>query len=146
MIGRVNTAYGLTISSAFVLSGQMMVWKTWKLPITTEVKEIEMVRIPKHGPPTHPGEMLLEEFLKPLKITQSELAEKLGVSYPRVNELIHAKRGITPDTALRLEKLFGMEAQFWLNLQLAWDLYHVTHSSTAKEIKKIKRLPALAHV
>jgi addiction module HigA family antidote len=110
------------------------------------VKEKKMVRIPKYGPPTHPGEMLLEEFLKPLKITQSELAEKLGVSYPRVNELIHAKRGITPDTALRLEKLFGMEAQFWLNLQLAWDLYHVTHSSTAKEIKKIKRLPALAHV
>jgi addiction module HigA family antidote len=105
-----------------------------------------MVRIPKYGPPTHPGEMLMEEFLKPLKITQSELAEKLGVSYPRVNELIHAKRGITPDTALRLEKLFGMEAQFWLNLQLAWDLYHVTHSSAAKEIKKIKRLSALSHV
>jgi len=102
-----------------------------------------MVRIPKYGPPTHPGEMLMEEFLKPLKITQSELAEKLGVSYPRVNELIHGKRGITPDTALRLEQLFGMEAQFWLNLQLAWDLYHVTHSSAAKEIKKIKRLAAL---
>jgi addiction module HigA family antidote len=105
-----------------------------------------MVRIPKYGPPTHPGEMLLEEFLKPLKITQSALAEKLGVSYPRVNELIHGKRGITPDTALRLEKLFGMEAQFWLNLQIAWDLYHATHASTAKEIKKIKRLPALIHI
>lgn len=104
-----------------------------------------MVRIPKNGPPTHPGEMLLEEFLKPLKMTQSELADKLGVSYPRVNELIHGKRGITPDTALRLEKLFGMDAQFWLNLQVAWDLYHVTHSSTSKEIQKIKRLPAFAH-
>ena len=104
-----------------------------------------MVRIPKNGPPTHPGEMLLEEFLKPLNMTQSGLAEKLGVSYPRVNELINKKRGVTPDTALRLEKLFGMDAQFWLNLQLAWDLYHVTHSSTAKEIQKIKRLPALAY-
>ena len=104
-----------------------------------------MVRIPKNGPPTHPGEMLLEEFLKPLKMTQSELAEKLGVSYPRVNELIHGKRGVTPDTALRLEKLFGMDAQFWLNLQLAWDLYYITHSSSAKEIQKIKRLPAFAH-
>jgi addiction module HigA family antidote len=110
------------------------------------MKENKMVRIPKYGPPTHPGEMLMEEFLKPLKMTQSELAERLGVSYPRVNELIHGKRGITPDTALRLEKLFGMEAEFWLNLQLAWDLYHVTHSSAAKEIKKIKRLPALAHI
>ena len=48
-----------------------------------------------------------------------------SVSYPRVNELIHGKRGVTPDTALRLERLLGMEAQFWLNLQLAWDLYHV---------------------
>ncbi|MFH0996031.1 MAG: HigA family addiction module antitoxin [Pseudomonadota bacterium] len=104
-----------------------------------------MIHIPKNGPPTHPGEMLLEEFLKPLNMKQSELAEKLGVSYPRVNELIHGERGITPDTALRLEKLFGMDAQFWLNLQLAWDLYHATRSSTAKEIKKIKRLPALAH-
>src|SRR3989304_7033521 len=103
-----------------------------------------MVRIPKYGPPPPPGEMLLEEFLKPLKITQSELAEKLGVSYPRVNELIHAKRGITPDTALRLEELFGMEAQFWLNLQLAWDLYQVQHSPAAKGIAKIKKLPQLA--
>jgi addiction module HigA family antidote len=89
--------------------------------------------------------MLLEEFLKPLNMMQSELAEKLGVSYPRVNELINKKRGGSPDTALRLEKLFGMDAQFWLNLQLAWDLYRVTHSSTAREIQKIKRLPALAY-
>lgn len=103
-----------------------------------------MVRIPKNGPPTHPGEMLLEEFLKPLRMTQSDLAEKLGVSYPRVNELIHGKRGITPDTALRLERLFGMEAQFWLNLQLAWDLYQLTHSPAARTIGKIQRLPALA--
>ena len=105
-----------------------------------------MVRIPKNGPPTHPGEMLLEEFLKPLNMTQSDLAEKLGVSYPRVNELIHGKRGVTPDTALRLERLFGMDAQFWLNLQLAWDLYHVTHSSIVKETNKIKRLPELARI
>ena len=102
-----------------------------------------MVRIPKNRPPTHPGEMLMEEFLKPLQLTQAELAEKLGVSYPRVNELIHRKRGVTPDTALRLERLFGMEAQFWLNLQLAWDLYHVAHSPMVKEIQKIKLLPAL---
>jgi antitoxin HigA-1 len=103
-----------------------------------------MFRIPTNRPPTHPGEMLMEEFLKPLKMTQVELAEKLGVSYPRVNELIHKKRGVTPDTALRLEQLFGMEAQFWLNLQLAWDLYQVAHSPIEKEIRKIKLLPALA--
>jgi addiction module HigA family antidote len=73
-----------------------------------------MVRMPKNGPPTHPGEILLEEFLRPLNMTQSELAKKLRVSYPRVNELVHEKRGVTPDTALRLERLFGMDAQFGL--------------------------------
>lgn len=103
-----------------------------------------MVRIPTHGPPTHPGEILVEEFLKPFGMTQTELAERLGVSYPRVNELSRGKRGITPDTALRLERLFGMEAQFWLNLQLAWDLYHAAHSPAAQHIRKIRRLPAIA--
>ncbi len=103
-----------------------------------------MMRIPKHGPPTHPGEMLLEEFLKPLGMSQTALAEKIGVSYPRVNEIVQGKRGVTPDTALRLESLFGMEAQFWLNLQLAWDLYHAIHSPAAQEIRKIRRLRTFA--
>ncbi|HRW11456.1 MAG TPA: HigA family addiction module antitoxin, partial [Caldilineaceae bacterium] len=102
-----------------------------------------MLRIPTDGPPTHPGEMLLEEFLKPLHMTQRELAERIGVSYPRINELIHGKRGMTPDTALRLERFLGMEAQFWLNLQLVWDLYHAMHSPAAAEIEQIERLPAL---
>ena len=101
------------------------------------------MRIPTHGPPTHPGAMLMEEFLRPLNISQVELAKLIGVSYPQVNELIHGKRGMTPDTALRLEHLFGMEAQFWLNLQLAWDLYQVLHSPALVEIEKIQRLPAL---
>ena len=104
------------------------------------------MRIPTHGPPTHPGEMLMEEFLQPLGISQVELAKLIGVSYPRVNELIHGKRGMTPDTALRLERLFGMEAQFWLNLQLAWDLYQAMHSPAAEEIASIQRLPALRTV
>jgi addiction module HigA family antidote len=103
-----------------------------------------MIRVPTHGPPTHPGEMLLEEFLKPLGLSQTELARRIGVSYPRVNELVHGKRGMTPDTALRLERLLGMEAQFWLNLQLAWDLYHATHSPAAESIQQIERLPMLA--
>ncbi|MBX3011324.1 MAG: HigA family addiction module antidote protein [Caldilineaceae bacterium] len=84
--------------------------------------------------------MLLEEFLKPLGITQIELAKQIGVSYPRVNEVIHGKRGVTPDTALRLEQFLGMEAQFWLNLQVAWDLYHALHSPRVAEIRKIERL------
>jgi addiction module HigA family antidote len=84
--------------------------------------------------------MLLKEFLKPLSLSQTDLAERLGVSYPRVNELVHGKRGVTPDTALRLERLFGMEAQFWLNLQLAWDLYQAQHSRAARHIHKIRRI------
>jgi antitoxin HigA-1 len=102
-----------------------------------------MLRIPTHGPPNHPGMMLREEFLKPLGMTQSALANLIGVPYRRVNELINGRRGMTPDTALRLERLFGMEAQFWLNLQLGWDLYQAQHSQAAQEIAQIQRLPAL---
>jgi antitoxin HigA-1 len=91
-----------------------------------------MVRTPTHGAPTAPGEMLLEEFLKPLAMTQTELAERIGVPINRVNEIIKGKRGITVDTAFRLGQLFGMDAQFWLNLQLAWALYHAQHSPGAR--------------
>ncbi len=101
------------------------------------------MRIPKNRPPTHPGEMLLEEFMKPLGLRQTELAEWIGVSYPRLNEIIHGKRSVTPDTALRLEQVFGADAQFWLNLQLAWDLYHARRSPAARKIEAIRRHPAL---
>ena len=87
--------------------------------------------------------MLREEFLEPLGMSQVELAEWIGASYPRINELIHGKRSVTPDTALRLEQVFGMDAQFWLNLQLAWDLYHARHSRSVAAIARIKRHPAL---
>jgi addiction module HigA family antidote len=102
------------------------------------------MRVPEKRPPTHPGEMLLEEFIKPLNISQTELAEWIGVSYPRLNEIIHGKRGVTPDTALRLEQVFGNDAQFWLNLQTIWDLYQAKHSTSAKQIGRIRRHPALA--
>ena len=103
-----------------------------------------MLRIPTDRPPTHPGAMLREEFLAPLGISQTELAAWIGASYPRINELIHGKRGVTPDTALRLEQAFGMDAQFWLNLQLAWDLYQARHSPAARAIARIKRHPGVA--
>lgn len=103
-----------------------------------------MARLPTNRAPTHPGDMLVNEFIKPLGITQTELAEWIGVSYPRLNEIIHGKRGVTPDTALRLEQVFGMEAQFWLNLQMTWDLWRAKHSAAARGIKAIRRHPALA--
>lgn len=82
-----------------------------------------MVHIPTDRPPTHPGEMLVEEFLNPMQITQRELADAIHVPYQRINELVNQKRGITPSTALRLARFFGVSADFWLNLQLRWDLY-----------------------
>jgi len=83
-----------------------------------------MVRIPSHRAPTHPGEMLLEEFLAPMQITQRELADAIRVPYQRINEIVNGRRGVTPSTALRLSKFFGMSADFWLAVQLRWDLYH----------------------
>lgn len=82
-----------------------------------------MIRIPTKRAPTHPGEMLLEEFLAPMEISQRDLADAIHVPYQRVNELVNQKRGVTPSTALRLGKFFNVSADFWLNLQVRWDLY-----------------------
>jgi addiction module HigA family antidote len=84
--------------------------------------------------------MLLEEFLKPLGISQSAFAIRLGISFPRLNEVIHAKRGVTPDTALRLAQVTGMSADFWLGLQQDWDLWHALRSREGKEITHLKPL------
>jgi antitoxin HigA-1 len=97
-------------------------------------------RLPTHRPPTHPGEMLLEEFLKPLGITQSAFAVRLGVSFPRLNEIVNGRRSVTPDTALRLAKVLGMSADFWLSLQQDWDLWHALRSEAAAEINKLEPL------
>jgi len=76
----------------------------------------------KNLPPIHPGEILLEEFLKPMGISQYRLAKDISVSPRRINEIVHGKRAITADTALRLGRFFGMSPQFWLNLQNRYDL------------------------
>lgn len=87
-----------------------------------------MVRVPTHRAPTHPGEMIREEFLVPLGMTQRELADGILVPYQRVNEIVRGRRGVTPSTALRLAKFFGTSAGFWMNLQLRWDLYYAQKS------------------
>ena len=84
--------------------------------------------------------MLLEEFLKPLGISQSAFAIRLGVSFPRLNEIIRGKRSVTPDTALRLARVLGMPADFWLGLQQDWDLWHAMHSKEAIEIEQLEPL------
>jgi addiction module HigA family antidote len=96
-----------------------------------------MVRIPTNREPTHPGDMLLAEFLEPMGITQLELADAIHVPYQRVNEIINQKRGITPSTALRLAKFFGVSEDFWLSLQLRCDLYKA-RKTEAKDIKAIR--------
>jgi addiction module HigA family antidote len=73
-------------------------------------------------PPVHPGEVLLEDFLKPMGISQYRLAKGLGVSVQRIHDLVHGRRALTADTAFRLARFFGMEAQFWMNLQTRYDL------------------------
>ncbi|MCX5853236.1 MAG: HigA family addiction module antitoxin [Deltaproteobacteria bacterium] len=73
-------------------------------------------------PPVHPGEVLLEEFLKPMGISQYRLAERIHVPARRINEIVLEKRGITADTALRLSRFFGNSAQFWMNLQTRYEL------------------------
>ena len=95
-----------------------------------------MVRVPTHREPTHPGVMLLEEFLKPMSISQRDLADKIHVPYQRVNELVNRRRGITPSTALRLATFFGNTPGYWLSLQHRWDLFHALKSE-ARELRKI---------
>lgn len=91
--------------------------------------------IPKNRAPTHPGEMLLEEFLKPVGLRQKQFADHLGWTYAKLNELIHGKRGITPETALDLGDVFDIEPDFWMNLQRDWELYKAKQNH-----KKIKYL------
>ncbi len=98
-----------------------------------------MVRIPTHREPTHPGEMLLEAFLNPMGITQRELADKIHVPFQRINEIINKRRGITPGTALRLAKLVRVSEDFWMNLQLRWDLYRA-RLNEANELREIRPL------
>ncbi len=99
-----------------------------------------MIRVPTHREPTHPGEMLLEEFLKPMDLSQRDLADAIRVSYQRVNELINKKRGATPSTALRLAKFFGNSPGFWMNLQLRWDLYQAqeTEAGVLRQIHRVR--------
>lgn len=101
-----------------------------------------MTRLPTSRAPTHPGEVLLEEFLNPMGISQSAFAKAIDVSFPRMNEIVRGKRGITPDTALRLEQVLGTTAGFWLNLQQAWDLWEAKHSPGAAAIAKLEPIAA----
>jgi antitoxin HigA-1 len=83
------------------------------------------------GPAVHPGEVLLEEFLKPLSLTQVEAARRLGLSVNRLNEIVLGKRGVTAETALLLSAEFGTTARFWMHLQADWDLHQAVLKTSA---------------
>jgi addiction module HigA family antidote len=80
--------------------------------------------LPKNRPPTHPGKMLLMEFLEPMGISQADFAKHLGWTYARLNEIVNGKRGVSANSALAFAEAFKMEPQFWMNLQRDWDLWH----------------------
>ncbi len=100
-----------------------------------------MFRVPSNREPTHPGEMLAKEFLGPMGITQRDLSDGIHVPYQRVNEIVNGRRGITASTALRLAKYFGNSEEFWLFLQLRWDLYQARNSEEAS-LEEIQPLSA----
>ncbi len=99
----------------------------------------EEVRKPNsHLPPPHPGRILIEDYISPLGMTQSAFAIRLGVSFPRLNEIVKGHRSVTPDTALRLARVLGTSADFWLGLQQAWDLWHARNGPGADEISRLE--------
>lgn len=87
-----------------------------------------MFRIPTSRRPTHPGEVLSEEYLIPMKITEHDLADAIHIPYEMIDDIVNRRQGITPLTALRLAKFFGMSPDFWTKLQLRWDLYFNHHA------------------
>ncbi len=98
------------------------------------------IQLPEQRPPLHPGEVLAEEFLRPLALTQVALAERLAIPFQRVNQIVRGRRAVTPDTALRLAQLFGTSAELWLNLQQRWDLHHAAHAPASRSIAAIRPL------
>jgi len=89
------------------------------------------MKMPTNRPPIHPGEILLEEFMKPYGMTQTEIARRIGVSRKHISEVVNGRKGISTDMALRLSRLFGTSPELWLNGQLAWDVWHAMRGENA---------------
>ncbi|MBF0493305.1 MAG: HigA family addiction module antidote protein [Deltaproteobacteria bacterium] len=92
--------------------------------------------LPKKRPPTHPGEMLLKEFLEPMGVSQTQFAIHLGWTFAKLNEIIRAKRGVTTESALSFGEALGTGPEFWLNLQRDWDLWHGLQNH--RPVKRLK--------
>ena len=90
-----------------------------------------MIRVPTHRIPTHPGEMLVEEFLNPMNITCQELSAAIHMPSQYIEDVVEARTELTPSTALRLSRYFGNSVDFWISLQVRWDLYHAQKRESA---------------
>ena len=102
------------------------------------------IRIPKHRRPTLPGILLAEEFIEPLGLTVTAFAKHIGVGRDRLSEIIHGRRRITPDTAMRLSLALGTSVQFWLNAQMATDLYQAQQSAKSATLRRIRPISGAA--
>ncbi len=96
------------------------------------------MKMPTNRPPVHPGEILLEEFMKPYGMTQIEIAKRIGVSRKHISEIVNGRKGISTDIALRLSRLFGTSPELWLNGQLAWNVWHAMRGESAIRLKTIE--------
>jgi addiction module HigA family antidote len=106
-------------------------------------RNLVVLEIPENRRPTSPGEMLLEEFLKPLGVTQTQFARHIGVTYARLNEVANGRRAMTLDIAMRFEKALGPSAEFWLKLQHTMDIYDARHTKRTKIVERIRPLERL---
>jgi antitoxin HigA-1 len=134
-IGLGNTRFELTSDGVSVLFGRMAIVTMWKSWIIT-TREVLMKKSEALMPPVHPGEVLREDFMNPLGLTVNKLALELHVPATRIGEIVHQRRRITADTALRLGRYFKTNAEFWLNLQNFYDLEVARRSGTATEIER----------
>jgi len=96
------------------------------------------MKMPTNRPPIHPGEILLEEFMKPYDMTQTEIAKRIGVSRKHISEIVNGRKGISTDIALRLSRLFGTSPELWLNGQLTWDVWHAIRGESACKLEAIE--------
>src|ERR1700736_5692478 len=133
-IARGSTRFPSISSGEFVLLGIMGTPTTWKLSTTTRSKHMSKARTLL--PPVHPGEILREDFMKPLRLTVNKLALELHVPATRIGEIVHERRRITAETALRLARYFKTNPEFWLNLQNFYDLEVTRRSGKVSEIER----------
>jgi addiction module HigA family antidote len=144
-IGKDNTPSESMIDGASALSSARATAMMWRLSTITSKERTDMNKSERRIPPVHPGEILLDDFMKPLGLTVNKLALELHVPATRIGEIVHERRRITAETALRLARYFHTNAEFWLNLQNFYDLEVSRRSGKASEIERqVNPAPSLA--